>query len=115
VNASKAIVMCPNDSEGVKWELSLIDQVDDWLCVIYLANPELAREANVALFESLAPQGEARAVKRGQTPIAAFMDSKRGWRVLTAHRPSVEAYTIALNTALQARFGLEGVRLAKPA
>ena len=101
--------MSPNDTEGVKWELALLAQGDFAHRLVYLANPELPNETNVRLFASFAPPGAAPEIRRGQIPIAAFTDPEKGWRVLTARAPSLEAYTIGLNLALQRLFGLTGV------
>jgi len=114
VSAAKAVVMCPNDTEGVKWELDLLRQSGQ-LHVIFLANPELSRETNIALFASLAPPGAAQELAAHQTPIAAFNDPKKGWRVVAARRTSLEAYTIGLNIALQRIFGEDAVPLPEPA
>jgi hypothetical protein len=97
--------MCPNHGEGVQWELDLIAQAGPRLRTIFLASPELDREATLALFARLAP-GMPEIAPR-QTPIAAYR-SDGEWRVLTARRLSVESYTAALNTALQALFGMRG-------
>lgn len=108
VGASKVVVMCPNDTEGVKWELDLL-RTSEQVQVIFLANPELSRETNVALFASLAPAGEAAEIAANQTPIAAFKDPKKGWRVIATRRTSLEAYTIGLNIALQRTLGEDAV------
>jgi hypothetical protein len=110
--ASKAVVMCPNHGEGVQWELDLIAQADGRLRTIFLASPELDRAATLALFERLGP--EMAAIPAKQLPIAAFEHGGQ-WQVLTAKRLSVESYTAALNTALQAQFGLAGEPLKRPA
>lgn len=103
--ASRAVVMCPNHGEGVQWELDLIIQASGRLRTIFLASPELNRAATLSLFERLVPALPAIAEK--QHPIAAYEHAGQ-WRVLTAKRLSVETYTAALNTALQALFGLKG-------
>lgn len=108
--ASRAVVMCPNHGEGVQWELDLIAQAGGRLHTIFLASPELDRQATLALFERLVPSVPEIPFK--QWPVAAY--AKDGaWRVLTAKRLSVESYTAALNTALQALFGLKGVAVPK--
>jgi hypothetical protein len=106
VSASKAVVICPKDTEGVKWELDLIERAGARDRTIYLANPELQAATNESLFARLAPQGALPALASGQAPIAAFVDPKQGWRVLaTSKPPCVQTYVIALNMALQAMFG----------
>jgi hypothetical protein len=108
--ASKAVVMCPNHGEGVQWELDLIAQAGGRIRTIFLASPELDREANLALFTRLVPEMPELAAK--QSPLAAYQHDGQ-WRVLTTKRASVESYTAALNAALQALFGLKG-EPAKP-
>jgi hypothetical protein len=108
--ASRAVVMCPNHGEGVQWELDLIAQAGGRLQTVFLASPELDRDATLALFRRLAPAMPEIAAK--QWPIAAYPHGGE-WRVLTAKRLSVETYTAALNAALQALFGLGGVKLEK--
>lgn len=103
--ASKAVVMCPNHGEGVQWELDLIAQAGGRLQTIFLASPELDRAATLSLFQRLVPEMSRIAEK--QLPIAAYEHGGQ-WQVLTAKRLSVETYTAALNTALQALFGLKG-------
>lgn len=110
--ASKAVVMCPNHGEGVKWELDLISQAGGRLHVIFLASPELDREATHALFRQLVPGMPKIAAE--QRAIAAY-EIGGEWRVLTARRLSVDSYTAALNTALQALFGLKGEPAKRPA
>lgn len=103
--ASRAVVMCPNHGEGVQWELDLIAQAGGRLQTIFLASPELDRAATVSLFQRLVPSLPPIAEK--QLPIAAYEQAGQ-WRVLTAKRLSLETYAAALNTALQALFGLKG-------
>ncbi len=115
VHASQAVVMCPNDTEGVQWELDLLTQEHGRLRVIFLASPELTPDRSLALFERVAPPGAgALALKPKQIPIAAFDQPGLGWRVLTAKRLSVETYTTALNIGLQALFGQAGEPLTRP-
>jgi len=111
VQASKAVVMSPNCGEGVQWELDLIAQAGGRLQVIYLASPELSREDTLALFKRLVPAMPE--IAAGQRPVAAFALNGE-WRVLTAGRLSVDSYTTALNTALQALFGTAGEALKRP-
>jgi hypothetical protein len=49
------------------------------------------------------------AIPETQTPIAAYSEQGGAWRVLTAKRLSLNAYTGALNFSLQALFGLDAV------
>jgi MFS family permease len=112
VNASKCVVMCPNTGRGVQWELDLIAQNATRLNVIFLASPERTRADTLALFERLVP--DMPAIANDQTPIAAYAVNG-AWRVATAQRLSLGAYTAALNTSLQAMFGLEGVKAEAPA
>jgi hypothetical protein len=102
---SKAVVMCPNHGEGVQWELDLISQAGGRLQTVFLASPELDRAATLALFQRLVPAMPQ--IDEKQLPIAAY-EQVGEWRVLTTKRLSVESYTAALNTALQALFGLKG-------
>jgi hypothetical protein len=115
LTASSAVVMCPSTSAGVQWELDLISDAVGRLNVILLANPSLSRDDTIALFRRIAPSGQAPALEPGQTPIAAYLDADKAWRVLsTKRRPCVQTYTVALNYALQATLGLKGVALRKP-
>ncbi len=109
--ASKAVVMCPNQGEGVQWELDLIAEAGGRLRTIYLASPELDRAATLALFNRLVPSMPEISAK--QHAIAAYAEQGQ-WRVLTAKKLSVESYTAALNTALQALFGLKGEPVKRP-
>ena len=105
MRASRAVVMCPNHGEGVQWELDLISQAGGRLQTIFLASPDLDRAATLSLFQRLVP--ELPEIAEKQLPVAAY-EQAGAWRVLTAKRLSVESYTAALNTALQALFGLKG-------
>lgn len=107
VDASQCVVMCPNTGRGVQWELDLIASSTARLNVIFLASPELTRADTLALFERLVP--DMPEIAADQTPIAAFAEQGRGWRVLTSKALTLNAYTAALNTSLQALFGLSGV------
>jgi len=111
VDASKCVVMCPNTGRGVQWELDLIASSTARLNVIFLASPELTRADTLALFQRLVP--DMPEIAANQTPIAAYAEQGRNWRVLTAKTLTLNAYTAALNTSLQALFGLEGVALAQ--
>ena len=114
LGASNAVVMCPSTSEGVKWELDLIRDAIGRLKVIFLANPRLTIEATQALFQRLAPGAQYPELKKGQTPIAAFMDAQHNWIVLTTAKPAcVQTYTVALNYALQTLLGMKGAPLPK--
>ena len=86
-------------------ELDLISQAGGRLRTIFLASPELDRAATLSLFQRLVPDLPAIAEK--QLAVAAYEQGGQ-WRVLTAKRLSLETYTAALNTALQALFGLKG-------
>jgi hypothetical protein len=103
--------MCPNRGEGVQWELDLIAQSQGRVRVIFLASPDLDRDANLALFQQLVPSMPD--IKLKQMPVAAYADGA-GWHVLTAKRLSVESMTTALNMALQALFGLQGTPVSRP-
>ncbi|HVK81913.1 MAG TPA: hypothetical protein VM915_15025 [Verrucomicrobiae bacterium] len=109
--ASKAVVMCPNEGEGVKWELDLIAQAGGRLQVIFLASPELDRDVTLNLFKNLVPSMPE--IDAKQHVVAAY-ELGGEWRVLTAKRLSVDSYTAALNTALQALFGMKGEPVKKP-
>jgi len=111
VGASKCVVMCPNTGRGVQWELDLIASSCARLNVIFLASPELTRADTLALFQRLVPNLPE--IAGDQTPIAAYAEQGREWRVLTAKTLTLNAYTAALNTSLQALFGLEGVALVQ--
>ncbi|HEX5998609.1 MAG TPA: hypothetical protein VFZ16_04305 [Hyphomicrobiaceae bacterium] len=111
VTASKAVVICPGKSEGVRWELDLVDRVGAAERTIYLANPSLAPDDMTTLLETIAPQGAGQHLSLGQVAIAAFNDPAAGWRVLSARRVSVQTLTVALNAALQAVLGMRGVPL----
>jgi len=114
VGASKTVVMCPTTSAGVRWELELLSRMGAEQRTIFLANPEISEAETEPLFATLFVGTAFPEVKRGQTPIAAYQDAKRGWRLLTAKRRNVQTYTIALNIALQAMHGREGVPAVKP-
>jgi hypothetical protein len=106
VGGSRAIVMCPKDTQGVKWELETIANLGARARTIYLANPELPADTNERLFARLAPDGAPPATPQGQAPVAAFIDPKLGWRVLTTSKPPcVQTYVVGLNIALRAMFG----------
>jgi hypothetical protein len=109
--ASRAVVLCPNRGEGVQWELDLIAQAGGRLQTIVLASPELDRAETLALFKRLVP--DLPEIHTEQTPLAAYFED-RAWLLLTTKRLSVEAYTAALNTALQALFGFAGVPARPP-
>ena len=115
VESAQLVVMCPSDTEGVKWELDLLARNAD-VRVAYLANPELAPEVTLQLFRDILPGGTGLSVGDGEAPLAAFYapgDSQ--WRVLTTTvQPSVQTYTIALNVALQAILGPRGRPLVRP-
>lgn len=114
LGASNVVVMCPSTSEGVKWELDLISDAIGRLKVIYIANPLLTTEQTHALFRRLAPEGQYPELKKGQVPIAAFLDARRNWVVLTTKKPPcVQTYTVALNYALQNLLGMKGTPLPK--
>lgn len=114
VGAAKAVVMCPTTSAGVRWELELLSRTGAEQRTIFLANPEIAESETEAVFATLFVGEAFPQMKRGQTPIAAYQDAKRGWRLLTAKRRNVQTYTIALNIALQAMHGSQGVPVVKP-
>lgn len=109
--ASKAVVMCPNQGEGVKWELDLIAQAGGRLQVIFLASPELDRAVTFELFQRLVPNMPE--IDAKQHLVAAY-ELGGEWRVLTAQKLSVDSYTAALNTALQALFGMKGEPVKRP-
>jgi MFS family permease len=111
VDASKCVVMCPNTGRGVQWELDLIASSTERLNLIFLASPELTRADTLALFQRLV--ADLPEIAADQTPIAAYAERGREWRVLTAKTLTLNAYTAALNASLQALFGLEGVALAQ--
>lgn len=115
LKSSAAVVMCPSTSEGVKWELDLIEDAMGRTRIIFIANPELSKEDNIALFARLAPKGEAPDLKKGAAPIAAYLDNQGQWTVLTTKKPAcVQTYTVALNFALQALLGMKPAPVTKP-
>jgi len=112
VDVSKAIVMCPNYTEGVRWELNLIGGRGLFPRTIFLANPERSPAETTVLFAEIADMSIETPAR--QTPVALFFDPARGCRVLTARRLTEPTYTVAVNMALQALFGAKGVPLAEP-
>lgn len=104
--AARAVVICPGRTEGVGWELALISAGGRIPRTIFLANPELEGAETMTLFGSIA--GVALELSPRELPVGMFFDPSIGCRVLTAKKLSVQAYTIALNLALQTLFGLEG-------
>ena len=118
VRASQTVIMCPGDTEGVRWELDLIARQPN-LRVAYVANPELSPQTTLRLFRQIIPGGRTLAMPPGEWPIAAYKerreDATTGWRVLTTSiQPSVQTYTLAINMALQSMLGPDGVPLARP-
>lgn len=112
VQNANAVVMCPNASEGVEWEIDLLAAAGGRVRVIYIANPELSGHDNMTLFARLV---DMPSLGRSQQPIAAFREPLRGWHVLTTtQRASVQTYTVALNTALQVLLGVKGTALKRP-
>src|SRR5690606_10704798 len=94
VDDSKCVVMCPNTGAGVQWELDLIASSAARVNVIFLASPELTRADTLALFRRLVPNLPD--IAADQTPIAAYAEQGREWRVLTAKTLTLNAYTAAL-------------------
>ena len=112
VDASKAIVMCPSRTEGVRWELNLIGGRGLFPRTMFLANPERSTSETTELFAEIADMSIETPAR--QIPVALFFDPARGCRVLTARRLTAPTYIVALNMALQALFGAKGVPVAKP-
>lgn len=111
VASAKAVVMCPTETEGVRWELEHIVGAGAQARTIYLASAHLAPEVTARLFASIA--GAAQIERRDEVAIALFKDPHMGWRVLSARTATVQAYTVALNKALQAMFGRDGVAMVR--
>jgi len=103
--------MCPTDTEGVRWELEHIVSTGAQSRTIYLASAHLAADANARLFALIADAAELDC--GNEVAIALFKDPTRGWRVLTTRAATVQSYTAALNKALQAMLGYEGVRMVR--
>lgn len=110
VGACQVAIICPNRSEGIQWELELVKQLGGRLQVIFLASPEIDREATIGLLNHMIRNWSQ--IPDNQTPVAAYQVDGV-WQVLTAKRHSVDSYTVALNAALQNKFGLNGVPLVK--
>jgi len=87
VDASKAIVMCPSRTEGVRWELNLIGGRGLFPRTMFLANPERSASETTELFAEIADMSIE--PPAGQIPVALFFDPARGCRVLTATRLTV--------------------------
>ena len=113
VNASRAVVMCPTATEGVSWELDFIERTNARTRTIFLASPKLSDADVETMFEERV-LGRRTVLKPGQIPIAVFCDPARGWRVLSVRKRSVSSYTVALNMAIQAMFGLHPARPVRP-
>jgi len=110
--SSKAIVMCPTGTEGVRWELDHIVSSGAQERTIYLASAHLPAEETARLFAAIS----GGAIESGrETPIALFRDPRRGWRALSARARTMQSYTVALNMALQAMFGVDGVPIQRAA
>jgi hypothetical protein len=112
VDSSKAIIMCPSQTEGVRWELNLIGRRSLFPRTAFLANPERPLAETTALFAEIC--GCSIVVSAEQMLVALFFDPMLGCRVLTARRLTFPAYTVALNMALQVLFGAKGVPLTQP-
>lgn len=109
--SAKAVVMCPTETEGVRWELDHIVSSGAQARTIYLASAHLPADATARLFASIA--GADKLECGNEVAIALFNDPNRGWRLLTTRAATVQAYTVALNKAMQAMFGRDGVRMER--
>lgn len=112
VAASRAVVMCPTTSAGVRWELELLVRAGAQGRTIFLASPEIPASETEPLFATLLLDSRFPNVKRGQTVLAAYKTGD-AWQVLTARRRNLQSYSIALTMALQAILGLDGVKLER--
>ena len=113
VNASRAVVMCPTATEGVSWELDFLAKTNARTRTIFLASPMLSDADVERMFEERV-LGRRTALGPGQIPIAVFCDPARGWRVLSVRKRGVSSYTVALNMAIQAMYGLHPPRPVRP-
>lgn len=114
VDASKGVVICPASSEGVRWEIELLSGRYAHAWAIYLANPEVAEAESRQLLEACVGEPIPADIKKGQVPIVAYQDGVPDrWLLLTARKRTLPAYTVALNLALQAMFGLQGEDVPK--
>jgi hypothetical protein len=113
VNASHAVVMCPTTTDGVSWELDFLARTNARTRTIFLASPKLS-DADVEIMFEQRVLGRRTVLRPGQIPIAVFCDPVRGWRVLSVRKRSVSSYTVALNMAIQAMFGLHPARPVRP-
>lgn len=112
IDASKGVVMCPASSEGVRWEMDLLSRRYANAWAIYLASPEARDADSMKLLEECIKPESPIALPKGQLPIVAYQDVVPGrWVLLTSRKRTIGSYTIALNLALQATFGIEGVPL----
>jgi len=107
-DAARLIVICPNTSAGVRWELDLVAQPALRAKTVFLAHPELPEAQLRALFASVIGEDLP---DRG-LPVATY-PTARGWRVLTASDRSLQSYVAALNVSAQDLFGAKGVPLMR--
>ncbi|MEN0062257.1 MAG: hypothetical protein AAGA48_08900 [Myxococcota bacterium] len=114
VDASRLVVICPNDSEGVRWELDLLARQGSNVQLVVLANPTRSREANLAQLEEIFGSEVTEPVGRGQVPVAAFETAPGEVCLLTARRPGFPHYAVALNFGLQTKLGLDVKAQADP-
>ncbi len=112
VASSKAIVMCPTGTEGVRWELDHLVGADAQARTIYLASPELPAAESKRLFSSIC--GEPIEVMSEDAMVIALYWVRGAWHAIGARALTTQTYTVALNTALQAMFGVGGVPMRRP-
>jgi hypothetical protein len=98
IDASRVVVLCPGQSEGVAWELAHVSSEKVLPRVIFLASPAATTDEVIQTFAKIIPSFPQMTSK--QVPIAAFRSGDQ-WIVLTAGARTLQSYTVALNRALQ--------------
>jgi len=108
-SASQSVVICPNRTPGVAWEIALVASPEHLAKAIFLRDPALPLDDQASLLDFLPDGAVAKSnlkLPRGEVGVALYYDVQRGWTLLSCRNPTCHAYEIALKTAL---FGKTGV------
>ena len=97
--AARAIVICPQTSASVAWEIDQVRSPSVLARTIILASPGMSEADTARLFAEIT--GAPAVLKPRRRPIAAFVDPVNGWTLLSARNLTVQTYTVALNRSLQ--------------
>jgi hypothetical protein len=113
LEAASIVVISPDQSKGISWELEQVREPHIQRKTLYLANPMCEQVVVHELFSEVI--GAEIATTNGKRAIAAYRNREQAWEVLRSSEIAWQTVSVALSCASRAMLGEGSVETARAA